>query len=87
VESGRNWPKLHILLPCSDCPLIVWSVDLYGGSTDRVCTDTSNFSPPLMRIMAKISMDRVGNTIQPSPTSFPTPKQKKKSCSFFTFSY
>ncbi len=31
VEHGPNRPKLHILLLCSDCPLIVWSVDLYGG--------------------------------------------------------
>ncbi len=53
VESGPNWPKLHILLLCSDCPLIVWSVDLYGGSIDGLCIDTSNFSPPLMRMMAK----------------------------------
>ncbi len=34
VEHGPNRHKLHIIVLCSDCPLIVWSVDLYGGSTD-----------------------------------------------------
>ncbi len=54
-------------------PLMAWSVGLYGGSMNQVCTDTSNLSPPLMWIMAKKSMGRMGNTIQPFPTPFPTP--------------